>query len=65
MAKNAIYEVCPFCEQEVELKNEFKPQICPNCGEYILPCSICVKENCKNCELETLRDRLRIANKKV
>jgi predicted RNA-binding Zn-ribbon protein involved in translation (DUF1610 family) len=65
MAKNVIYEVCPFCEQEVELENKYNPQKCPNCGEYILPCSICDKDTCINCELEKVRDRLRIANKKV
>jgi len=57
-----IYEYCPFCEQEVELKNEFKVQICPNCGKHILPCSICAKEHCQDCELERVREEI-IKNK--
>ena len=36
-----IYELCPLCEDEVQLKNNFKLQICPTCGKYIVPCSIC------------------------
>lgn len=40
----SIYEWCPYCEEEVELKAIFEPQICPNCGEQILPCCMC--ENC-------------------
>lgn len=48
---NTIYEYCPYCEDEVELKWNFDVQICPNCGRPIVPCSLC--EGCKgNCPLE-------------
>ena len=39
--ENNVYEWCPQCEEEVVLTNEFKVQICPNCGSPIVPCSIC------------------------
>lgn len=45
-------ELCPECENEVELENIFKVQHCPVCGKKILPCSICTDMNCKNCPLE-------------
>lgn len=47
------YELCPICETEVELEAKFEKQICPCCGETILPCSMCENMNCKNCPLET------------
>lgn len=46
------WELCPECENEVELENIFKVQHCPICGKKILPCSICTDMNCKNCPLE-------------
>ena len=46
---NKTYELCPYCDTEVELKNEFKAQLCPNCGRLILPCSICEHTNNKGC----------------
>ena len=52
-----VSEYCPYCENEVELKAELKPQRCPQCGMWITPCSLC--ENCKNeCELEKLCNKL-------
>ena len=49
-----IWEVCPHCEQEVELKPEMKIQVCPECGKWICPCSMCDCNlvECQNCELE-------------
>lgn len=38
---DAIYEMCPHCECEVELEDRFDVQICPSCGRPILPCSLC------------------------
>lgn len=35
------YEVCPHCEEEVELDAELKVQTCPNCGARIVTCSMC------------------------
>ena len=46
---NKTYELCPYCDTEVELKHEFKAQLCPNCGRLILPCSICEHVNNKGC----------------
>lgn len=49
------YEYCPYCEDEVKLNNEFKVQVCPNCGHAIVPCSICPLDNCcSNCPLDVL-----------
>lgn len=49
---STTWELCPECENEVELENIFKVQYCPVCGKKILPCSICTDMNCKNCPLE-------------
>lgn len=49
MRNNTIYEYCPHCDTEVELKFKFEPQICPNCGRVLLPCSMC--EGCGKCPL--------------
>jgi predicted RNA-binding Zn-ribbon protein involved in translation (DUF1610 family) len=58
MEKNEIAEYCPHCEDEVMLENEFKVQVCPNCGKYIVPCSICPLESCiNNCPLDFLCDK--------
>ena len=51
------HELCPNCNTEVELSDEFKPQICPECGKFIVPCSLCfaIREtftNCGKCVLE-------------
>ena len=50
------YECCPICEAEVLLKNaEFrKPIKCPNCGKYIMPCSLCHSDCVSNCRWESL-----------
>lgn len=47
-----IYELCPLCDTEVELKNKFEKQICPSCKEKIIPCGICEKMDCRNCPFE-------------
>lgn len=39
---NKTYELCPYCEQEVELEAELKVQTCPNCGKRIVACSMCL-----------------------
>ena len=57
-----IDEYCPHCECEVELDNDFKVQICPNCGKHIVPCNLCplLEENrCHNiCPLEMFAKKL-------
>lgn len=62
MEENVVYELCPHCCCEVELINEFKVQICPNCGKYIVACSLCplLEENkCQvNCPLEMQERKL-------
>ena len=49
-----IFEYCPHCEDEVEIKRVFKAQKCPNCGKVILPCSMCDhdKVKCSECPLK-------------
>lgn len=55
---NKSYEYCPHCETEVELSNEFKVQICPNCGKHIVSCNLCpllAEGNCQGlCPLEKM-----------
>ena len=53
-------ELCPQCEYEVELKNEFKLQKCPKCKKPIVPCSICPAnyEGCNECVLSKACDFL-------
>ena len=55
------WELCPHCDTEVKLKNEFCIQQCPNCKMPILPCSICTHGtdeahttpcDCSTCPLE-------------
>ena len=48
------YEWCSYCCTEVDIKGQFTPQICPNCGIIILPCSICEFESCKDCPFKEL-----------
>lgn len=36
------YECCPHCGKEVELDAELKVQKCPECGKYIVTCSMCL-----------------------
>lgn len=48
-----ITEWCPHCESEVDLIASKRPQRCPNCGKWILPCSLC--ESCDaDCDLNFL-----------
>jgi predicted RNA-binding Zn-ribbon protein involved in translation (DUF1610 family) len=52
---NTTEEWCPHCDTCIDLEHEFKVQKCPNCGKWIVPCSICPLENCsKHCPLERL-----------
>lgn len=43
-----IYELCPYCNNEVVLKNARKlvPQECPVCKKNIMPCNLC--DTCDN-----------------
>jgi len=41
MCNKTTEEMCPECDEDVILKDEFVVQQCPNCSKPILPCSIC------------------------
>lgn len=52
-ASELTEEYCPHCDEVCDLANEFKVQKCPNCGKWLVPCSICPLQNCsKHCPLE-------------
>jgi predicted RNA-binding Zn-ribbon protein involved in translation (DUF1610 family) len=54
ISKGIIYELCPKCENEVQLKAVFKVQACPDCGVKIIPCALCRDYNhCRGCELRS------------
>lgn len=45
-------EWCPYCDTEVELEYDLKVQMCPSCGKWITPCSVCPLTKCiKPCPL--------------
>lgn len=47
------YEMCPYCDKEVELPDTLGLYRCPSCGKWIVACSMCLhNEDCKNCPLE-------------
>lgn len=50
---DTTFEMCPHCEEEVELKASLRLQPCPNCGVMIAPCSLCEMDyvNCSLCPL--------------
>jgi NTP pyrophosphatase (non-canonical NTP hydrolase)/predicted RNA-binding Zn-ribbon protein involved in translation (DUF1610 family) len=50
-----MYELCPNCENEVKITNEFKLQICPECGKPIKPCAMC-DECMENCPLDEIKE---------
>lgn len=47
-----IIEWCSNCCGEVTLNAKLERQICPDCGENIIPCNICPKEDCENCIID-------------
>ena len=47
-----VAEWCPYCETEVQLKAELAVQECPNCGMYIVACSMCEDMHCDDCPLD-------------
>lgn len=36
-----ITEMCNTCGKLIEVKNEYKLQVCPDCGRPIKPCTVC------------------------
>jgi len=67
MAENVTYEVCPHCEEEVELKAELSVQTCPNCGKRIVACSMCLacETTGKYCSLCCLDYQAQIENEEI
>lgn len=52
---DTIEEYCPHCDTTVDLEDDFKVQKCPNCGKWIVPCSICPLDGCSaKCPLKRL-----------
>ena len=53
-----IWEMCPHCNHEVMLKDQFRWQICPMCNRPILPCRLCDCDcvECSKCPLEKKED---------
>lgn len=45
---NTQLEFCPCCDSDIPV-NKFKKFKCPECGEILLPCSLCDIEGCYNC----------------
>lgn len=47
------WEMCPHCENEVELPTKWQVHRCPVCGKAIAPCNLCYSDyaNCKDCWL--------------
>ena len=41
------WEMCPYCDCEVELETKWEAQVCPECGMLIAPCSLCYPYDCK------------------
>jgi DNA-directed RNA polymerase subunit RPC12/RpoP len=50
---NKTVELCPFCESEVELLENLKPQKCPECKKMIMPCTYC-NDRGFNCDFRWL-----------
>ena len=61
-----VTERCPHCGEEVDLDAVFEPQLCPNCMNVFLPCSLCDtdKVKCSECPLESLRKEIEAKIKK-
>ena len=57
------HEMCPHCEREVELEDDFRVQTCPSCKCPILPCSICEDRDCAKCPLETEEYRSKLIDR--
>lgn len=55
IAEGKTAEWCPHCDEEVELDAELKVQKCPNCGKWIVACSMCPLKDCsEKCPLERM-----------
>jgi hypothetical protein len=66
--EKGIVEWCQNCDNETQLENEFKVQICEHCGRPIIPCTICPQnyENCSQCPLKAEYEKtIELYNKKM
>lgn len=52
MSNKKIYEWCPHCANEVTLIPVLLAQRCPECGKWVVPCSICENDENRDCEVE-------------
>lgn len=58
------YEYCNECDNEQLIVSSFAPQICPECGKIIMPCTLC-EECVKNCPLVELKKYLQETNNEI
>lgn len=60
--EDKAYEVCPYCDEEIEIDAELKISRCPHCGKWIVHCSVCknpeLNYSCNDCCLEVLAHSL-------
>lgn len=56
-------EECSHCGEEVQIMNDFKIQVCPNCKCPILPCSVCEDRTCDKCPLENEEYRTKLIDR--
>lgn len=45
-------ELCPHCNEYVELSPKLNIQRCTNCDRYIVVCSMCKEIHCDDCKLD-------------
>ena len=62
--KVSTQEYCNECDSYVDLLPEFKVQVCPECGEPVVPCSLCPlleegKNDCSKCPLARQAELIR------
>lgn len=54
-----VTEWCSICTEEVEIEATLNDvQVCPECGSYIVACSLCEGGVCSKCKLCKKAERL-------
>lgn len=54
-----VTEWCSHCTEEVEIEATLDDvQVCPECGAYIVACSMCEGGVCSKCKLNKKAERL-------
>lgn len=55
LAKIKVWEMCGDCGEEIKI-DAIKGGTCPNCGNFVIPCSMCDLDNvewdCTHCLFE-------------